>query len=396
MSGRRSTFVVRLHLTRGVGPVLGRRLLDAFATADDLERAPASTLRTVPGIGQAKARALALAFRDSAGVLEDETHRAQDLGARIIALGDSDYPELLAPLPDAPLALFCQGPMGDDDGHRRDAYPVAIVGSRKATPYGIEQCERFSAHLASCGLTIVSGGARGVDAAAHRAALRAGGRTIAVLGCGLARCYPPEHRSLFDQIVDRGGAVLSELPMRTEPAAEHFPARNRIVSGLSLGVLVIEAPRSSGALITARVAVEEHGREVLALPGRVDSPSSAGCLELIKKGEAAMAVEPKDVLDALESPARHAHFGTFNDRFPSAPTRQARRHAPEQANAPLVELTPEQRAITEALNEPQGLESLSRRVDLPVHTLQRELTVLELKRVVTRSGAQFVRTSRNM
>ncbi len=383
-----ATFVARLHLTRGVGPVLGRRLLDAFATSQDLERAGAHGLKQIQGVGQTKSRALAQGFIESEGVLQDELHRAQDMGVRFVTLAEPEFPELLAPLPDAPLALYVAGAMGDDNGRARDPYPLGIVGSRKATPYGIEQCERFSAHLAGCGLTIVSGGARGIDAAAHRACLRNGGRTIAVLGCGLSRCYPPEHRDLYDEIVRCGGAVVSELPMRTEPAAEHFPARNRIISGLSLGILVIEAPRTSGALITARMAVENHGREVLALPGRVDSPASAGCLELLRKGEAAIAIEPKDVLDALEAPARHAHLGTHADRFPARdePARPVR-HAPK----PIVELTPEQAVIATALTEPQGLESLSRAVDLPIEKLQAQLTLLELKRVIERRGAEFVR-----
>ncbi|MEM1423101.1 MAG: DNA-processing protein DprA [Planctomycetota bacterium] len=388
----RTTFVARLHLTRGVGPVLGRRLLEAFRTGEDMERAGIPGLREIQGVGPAKARTLAQAFVEAEGVLHDEQERARDHGVRLVPMGHPDYPALLAPMPDAPLALFCAGAMGPHDTRERDPYPVAMVGSRRATPYGIEQAERFSAHLASCGLTIVSGGARGIDAAAHRAALRAGGRTIAVLGCGLSKCYPPEHRGLYDQIVDQGGAVISELPMRTEPAAENFPARNRIVSGLSLGVLVIEAPTKSGALITARMAVETHGREVLAVPGRIDSPASAGCNELLRKNEAAIALEPKDVLDALESPARHAHTGTFNDRFP--PPAQAsdtppapRRHEPRA----IVELTDDQRAIADALDEPLALESLSRAVELPVAKLQAELTVLELRKVIERRGASFVR-----
>ena len=390
MPDPRTQFVARLHLTRGVGPVLGRRLLEAFRTSDEMERAGTRGLQRIQGVGPSKARALAQAFVEAQGILHDEHERARDEGARLIPMGHADYPALLAPMPAAPLALYVRGAMGDDNGRERDPYPVAMVGSRRATPYGIEQAERFSAHLSSCGLTIVSGGARGIDAAAHRAALRAGGRTIAVLGCGLSRCYPPEHRSLYEQIEDAGGAVVSELPMRTEPAAEHFPARNRIISGLSLGVLVIEAPASSGALITARMAVENHGREVLALPGRVDSPASAGCNELLRKNEAAIALEPKDVLDALESPAHHAHHGTFTDRFP--PVVQQHAPAPSRARSPkpIIELTDDQRAITEALREPLGLESLSRAVAMPVAQLQAELTVLELKRVIERQGAAFV------
>ena len=169
-------------------------------------------------------------------------------------------------------------------------------------------------------------------------------------------------------------------------------AKDVPVVGPAKGTLVIEAPRASGALITARLAVESHGREVLALPGRADSPASAGCLDLIRKGEAGLAVEPKDVLDALESPARHAHFGTFRDRYAhtngAAPPPKLQKAPP----ASLVDLSPEQERIVEALSDAPGLEALSRAVDLPVERLVSELTLLEIKRVVERRGAGFVRT----
>jgi DNA processing protein len=234
----RRELVLCLHFCSGVGSVLGRRVAQAVRSVDDLHAGGTDLLRGLPGIGSHRARAVVQSIAAARARIEAEHALARDQGAALIAWGDADYPPLLAELPDAPLALFVRGRLTptDDRGQRR-AFGVAMVGSRRATAYGIEQTERFAAALAGAGLDIISGGARGIDAAAHRAALRAGGRTIAVMGCGLARCYPPEHASLYDEIVERGGAVVSELPMNTEPHARHFPERNRIISGLSLGVL---------------------------------------------------------------------------------------------------------------------------------------------------------------
>jgi DNA processing protein len=217
------------------------------------------------------------------------------LGVRLLLEGDSDYPPLLAAIDDAPDALWMRGEVIAQDG-----LAIAIVGSRRATAYGRDQAMRFAARLAEAGITIVSGGAVGIDAEAHRAALRVGGRTVAVLGCGLAAGYPPGHGALFDAIAADHGAVLSEHPMRIGPRGHHFPRRNRVISGLALGVLVIEAAARSGALITARLAVEEHGREVMAVPGRVDVPSSAGCHRLIREGAAALVRDHLDVISQLD------------------------------------------------------------------------------------------------
>jgi DNA processing protein len=261
-----------------------------------------------------------------------------------------------------------------------DRYMVAIVGSRRCTAYGIEQAERFSGVLARSGLTIVSGGARGIDTAAHRGAMRADGRTIAVLGCGLANRYPPDNVDLFDKIVEGRGALVSELPMGTQPDSQNFPARNRLISGLSLGTIVIEAGRGSGALLTARHALEEHGREVMGVPGRVDSPASEGTLDLLRQGEAALVTSARDVLDILEQPARHHWAGTHESRYA------------DPARAPA--LGADEAAILEALDRPMSADELVEASGLAPGPMRAALTLLEIQGRIVRSGGRLERRAR--
>ena len=217
-------------------------------------------------------------------------------------------------------------------------------------------------------------------------------RTLVVMGCGLAHCYPPENRDLFEQIVSSGaGAILSELPLRVSPAAENFPARNRIISGISLGVLLIEAAQGSGALITARAAAEDHGREVMAIPGRIDSPASEGVNELIKSGGAALVTSPADVLNLLETPARHAHAGTHDTRYATATTAAT---PPTRPTLLEASITDTQRAIVDALAAPRTLDELAATTGIAVHTLLAETTALELKRVLERDGNRIRRRPR--
>jgi DNA processing protein len=374
--------MLRLAMLPGLGPIRIGRLLDAFGSPDRALGASVAAWAGVPGIGEPTARRALAAIPAADEAVRVELDLAESRGVTLLAHGQPGYPTLLAPIPDAPRLLYLRGrlePAGED------RYPLAVVGSRRCTQYGIEQAERFAGVLARAGLTIVSGGARGIDTAAHRGALRAGGRTIVVQGCGLAGCYPPENAELFERIVaeDRG-AILSELPMTAEPRAEQFPARNRIISGLSLGVLVIEAGERSGALITARLAAEEHGREVLVVPGRVDSTASAGSLALLRQGGAAIAINPGDVLDALESPARFTHQGLHDIRYgdPAAST-------PDTSPG-----SDDNNAILQSLSSaPASADEIARATGLGADRVRAALTILELTGRVTRIGGAFARRS---
>ena len=220
---------------------------------------------------------------------------AESVGALLVTVMDDEFPPLLLPLPACPAVLWFRGNLGCIH-----IASTAIVGSRRCTTYGIDQATSFSAEIASANITIISGGARGIDAAAHRSALRHDGHTAVVLGSGLSVVYPPEHASLFESIIDEGGIVISEFPCNRTPRPAYFPRRNRIVSGLSSVVLVVEAAARSGALITARIAVEEHGRQAFAIPGRNGDPASVGCLQSIRDGWIEIAVNPQQIIQEAE------------------------------------------------------------------------------------------------
>jgi len=390
--------ILRLTLIDGLGPVRIARLLARFGSPDAILAASASQLQEVKGIGRQLSHAILEGKDRSAKAVDEELALAERLGVSLVARTSPDYPPLLAQFEDSPLILYVRGTI---EAAGADRYPVALVGSRACSTYGLEQSERFASVLAQAGLTIVSGGARGIDTAAHRGALKAGGRTIAVLGCGIAHTYPPENKELFERIADGRGAVVSELPLNTAPTAENFPSRNRIISALSLGVVVIEAAVGSGALITARQAVEDHGREVMALPGRVDSEACRGSNELLKSGGAALITEPGDVLHLLESPARHTFGGTHESRY--VPQRDgslfgegadAKREAkPAHASNAVVgakvampNVAPETAAILAALVEPKSMDELGRVTGLDPGTLRTRLTILEIERRVVREG----------
>jgi len=287
----RSLAIIRLHLTNRVGVVRYKKLLRAFGSPEAALAAPESRLSEVRGIGPKTARDIASARAETAELAERQIELAEEHGAHILTPEDDRYPKALGTIYDPPLVLYIKG-----DITKRDGLALGVVGTRRCTYYGRSQAERMSGHMAGLGFTIVSGLARGVDSAAHRGALAAGGRTIAVLGCGLANVYPPENSELADEIAS-SGAVVSEFAMETGPFRENFPRRNRVISSLSMGVLVIEGGLRSGALITAKFA-NEQGRAVFALPGKIDSPQARGPHSLIRDG-AALVRGPEDILDEL-------------------------------------------------------------------------------------------------
>ncbi|MFK7884585.1 MAG: DNA-processing protein DprA [Phycisphaerales bacterium] len=382
--------LLALTLAPGMGPVRIARVLGMFGSFERVLAASAAEIARVPGMGTKTASALLTALKNSDQAVERELETIGLAGASILTIADAGYPSLLKHIPAAPPVLCVRGQLQPNDA---DRYTVSIVGSRKSTHYGIEQSTRFSGALARAGMTMVSGGARGIDTAAHRGAMDAGGRTIAVLGCGIAKCYPPENAALFDRIADGNGAVISELPANTGPNAENFPARNRIISGLSLGVIVIEAGRKSGALITARHAADDHGREVMGIPGRVDSPASEGTHDLLKQG-AHLITDPADVLSILEGHARHLHAAT-HDAITNDPTRTS--GPPELFDStrppptPIGNLDDTQSSILAELDEARTADELGGRCGLDAGTLRAQLTMLEIAGHVRRTGSRFER-----
>ena len=281
--------VLRLNLVPGLGPRTYQLLLEHFGSPHAILKASVAQLQQVRNVGPKLA--MSVITEGTVAAAQQEYQRSQVAGVSLLIKGQTPYPESLARIPDPPTLLYCKGEL-----RTTDTLAVAIVGSRHCTHYGRQQARRFAEAFARMGITVVSGLARGIDAEAHRGALEAGGRTIAVCATGLNTVYPPEHVELAEQI-SRQGCLLTESPMDQRPKSGLFPQRNRIISGISLCVLLIEAGRSSGALHTARHAMEQN-RDVFALPGRVDSDASLGCLDLIRDG-ATLVRGVDDVLTAL-------------------------------------------------------------------------------------------------
>lgn len=358
---------LRLNLVSGVGPRLRHLLRNRFGSIAAIFHAGAGELQTVPGVGPK----LAQAIRDGAdpSAAERELRRCREQRFELILRGSPRYPAPLEDVNDAPDALYCRGEL-----EPRDAVAVAIVGSRHCTLYGRQQAEKLAAGLSQAGVTIVSGLARGIDSAAHRGALQAGGRTLAVMATGLASVYPPEHAGLAEEIA-ASGAVLSEFPLDQQPIPGLFPLRNRIISGLSLGVAIVEAGRRSGALHTARHAMEQ-GREVFAVPGRIDSPASDACHDLIRDG-ATLVRGVDDILSEL---------GPLTQPVPVAAGGEL--HVPRE-----LALSDQEREILGLVTlEPQHLDEIVRGANIePSRTLS-TITVLEMKRLIQRlPGGYLVR-----
>ncbi|HMB02970.1 MAG TPA: DNA-processing protein DprA [Isosphaeraceae bacterium] len=360
--------LVCLTMIPGVGPHTGRALLDRFGTAGRVLDASVDSLRAVPGVGPKLAARVARARRDHDAAAE--LALCQRAEVRVIPRDDPQYPPPLGDIPDPPSLLYCKGTIGP-----ADQLAIALVGSRRCTPYGLRTAERLAGALARVGLAVVSGLARGIDAAAHRGALQAGGRTLAVLANGLARVYPPEHEGLAREVV-ASGALLSEMPMRQEPLAGLFPQRNRLISGLCLGVVVVEATPRSGSLSTAHHAMEQN-REVFAVPGPVDSLSSRGCHRLIRDG--ARLVETVD--DILEE------LGPLVREVRPAPDEAPVRHPSELVLSDL-----ERSLLGQLDDQPRAVDALIASTGLTASQVLATLSVLEVRRLVRRlPGHQFVR-----
>lgn len=281
---------VALNMMEKVGPVGVRSLVETLGSVVDIFEAARGDLCRAAGVGKEMADAI-VSQRDRVP-WRDEMEMAERLGARIVTRIDEEYPELLKQIHDPPLALYVRGKM-----ECRDRHSVAIVGTRRASHYGRETAERIAFGLAKAGMVVVSGLALGIDTSAHRGALRARGRTVAVLGAGFEHLYPPENAELANEIGSHG-AVITEFPIDRRPDKTTFPMRNRIVSGLSKGVVVVEAGTKSGAMITVGQALEQ-GRAVFAVPGRIDSPGSRGPHEMIRTG-ATLVTGPGDILEEFD------------------------------------------------------------------------------------------------
>ncbi len=296
-----------LRRVHGAGPRTCRLLLERFGSAEQIFKAPEVEIAAA-GVPRQLARAIAR-FADFAP-LEKELCELPRLGARLVRWTDADYPSNLKHIADPPPYLFIRGALSADD---RAA--VAVVGARAASEAGLRMAERLGLELAAHGIVVVSGLARGIDGAAHRGALQAGGRTIAVLGCGIDVAYPPEHRQLAETIVEKRGALLSELPLGTAPMPENFPSRNRILSGLALGVVIVEAAEKSGSLITSRLALEQD-RQVFAVPGSPLSGKSRGSNSLIREGAKLVECVEDVIADLAPQLAGMASRGAGDEQSP--------------------------------------------------------------------------------
>lgn len=358
---------VRLALVSGVGPRTWQQLMSAFGTPTRVLEAMPSELEAVDGIGPRVSQAIARAPHEIDA--EEELALCERHRIDVLLAGSEGYPSSLLEIPDPPGVLYCQGEL-----QPRDALAVAIVGSRHASTYGTSQAERLAGALARAGFTIVSGLARGIDAAAHRGALLAGGRTIAVLGSGLLNLYPPEHAELAHE-VRQSGALLSEAPVRMAPNRNLFPQRNRLISGLSRGVIVIEASLKSGALITARHAMEQN-RDVFAVPGRVDNHLSHGCHRLIRDG-VKLIESADDVLEELGP-------------LPTPVAQSAEQTIHHPIEITLNEL--ERRVLQCIEPSPTLVDAIIAQSELPAMQVLSTLTILEMKRLIRRvSGMQYLR-----
>ncbi|MFZ4598801.1 MAG: DNA-processing protein DprA [Terrimicrobiaceae bacterium] len=351
-----------LNMVPKLGPVRVRNLLAAFGSPAGVLRASAPDLQRVDGVGPE----VASSIRDweKRVDLAEELRLVAEFGARVVTLGSPDYPRLLRDIHDPPTVLYIWGTLEE-----RDRHSIGVVGTRKPTHYAAECAKKISYQLAYAGITVVSGLARGVDTAAHQGALAAKGRTIAVIGSGLMAIYPPENIPLAERIAG-SGAVVSEFPMRTTADRQTFPMRNRIISGASFGLLVVEAGGRSGALISANQAADQ-GRAIYAVPGRIDQPNAIGSNRLIQQG-AKLITGAGDILDDMGL--------LFAE-------------SPELAPQGGPDLEGDEAIVFSAMGDDEGLmDEIVSRCGLPTPVVSSTLLALEMKKLVRRlAGSRFVK-----
>ncbi len=361
--------LVALNLIEGVGPVRVRQLLEHFGEAPAILGASKSQLLQVRGIGDDTAEAIA--NWEKSVDLAGELKRISDFGCHVLTQTDEAYPASLREIYDPPIVLYVKGEL-----NAKDKNAVAMIGSRQTTHYGVETARKLAYQLAYVGVTVVSGGARGIDTAAHQGALSAKGRTVCVLGTGINIVFPPENQELFERIT-ASGAVLTQFPFNRKGDKQSFAIRNRIVAGMTLGSVVVEADLHSGALITANFATE-YGRQVFAVPGRIDSPRSKGCHDLIKKG-AKLCEGAEDILSEFE------YLFPSSNKPPSAA---------ETGVLPAIELSENEQKVydTLRLEDDTSIDEVIRKSGLPSSAVSVALLSLEMKRVVKQlPGKLFVR-----
>ncbi|MGA3283963.1 MAG: DNA-processing protein DprA [Verrucomicrobiota bacterium] len=362
--------LIALNMIEHVGPVRARLLLEHFGDAPKILHASRHELLRVRNVGEETADAIA-GWEKSID-LAGELKRIQEFGCHVLIQSDGDYPEMLRQIYDPPPVLYAKGALT-----AKDKTAVAMVGSRMTTHYGLETARKLAYQLAYVGVTVVSGGARGIDTAAHQGALAAKGRTVCVLGTGINLVFPPENRDLFARIAE-SGAVITQFPFNRNGDKQSFAIRNRIIAGMTLGAVVVEADLHSGALITANFATE-YGRQVFAVPGRIDSPRSKGCHDLIKKG-AKLCEGAEDILSEFE------YLFPASNRPPSPG---------ETGVLPALELGENEQKVYDALNnEESSIDEVIRRSGLPSSAVSVALLGLEMKRVVKQlPGKLFVRNT---
>lgn len=367
---------IALNMTPGVGPRVAARLLERFGSAEAVYRATRGELERLRLRPEAVESIVLKHCHEQAAT---ELERVRALGGDLLILDDGSYPALLRETPDPPLVLYMRGAWAKC----LSAPCVAIVGSRRASTYGQNAALMLARDLAAHGVTVISGLARGIDAAAHRGALEAGGQTVAVMGTGLDDAYPREHQKLAEEIVEKGGALVTEFPLGTPPSAQNFPYRNRVISGLSLGVILVEAAENSGSLITARLALEQS-REVYAVPGNITSKNSFGTNYLIKSAGAKLVQQWQDAV--VEFPPEIA--------AQILPPRAERKASASDDKKPAAELSECEAAVLRLISadEPAHIDNLAGTSRLRMSELTNALLSLEMREIIRQlPGRCFVR-----